>query len=62
MIDKTRYAIVQRAAFTASGYDEVQCRTILKKDATRILRDFEPNHRWRRTQFTIVLLPVSADD
>lgn len=57
MIDCTRYAIVAKGVGTASGYDEIKVRTVLKKDAERILQEWIPNPRQRNGWFKIVKLP-----
>jgi hypothetical protein len=53
VIDKTKYAIVQRDVYTGSGYFEIQARFILKKDAVAFLRVKVPNHRTRRFEYRI---------
>ena len=55
-IDRTKYAIVLRGVFSASGYDEIQVRTILKKDAERILKDHVPDAKTRRDFYRVVKL------
>lgn len=47
-VDKTRYAIVLKGPVSGSGYDEIMVRTVMRKDAERILRERLPDARDRR--------------
>lgn len=56
MINKCKYGIVLRGVFTASGHDELHAAFIKKSDAEKVLREYVPNPRERRSRYKVMKL------